>query len=164
MGEWSYSPTIPHFGTGWRSVFSFTPRPLYTRGWTSGTHWIAGWMGPKTGLDAVDYRKILCPCRELNPSRHTRSPSLYRLSYSGSFGYISTTWVITGYSRATLLQRVNYSIGTLVCFHFSLPAFQKSTSISVCMCFCNPFQIFNHKIDFYEMWYERCAIENKPNL
>jgi hypothetical protein len=34
-----------------------------------GTHWIWGWMGPIAGLDAVEYRKMSCPCRESNPGR-----------------------------------------------------------------------------------------------
>jgi hypothetical protein len=36
-----------------------------------------GWVGPRVGLDAVK-RKIL-HCRESNPGRPARSPSLYRL-------------------------------------------------------------------------------------
>jgi hypothetical protein len=37
-----------------------------------------GWMGPWTGPDAVDKRKISCPCLESYPGRPVRSPSLYR--------------------------------------------------------------------------------------
>jgi hypothetical protein len=40
--------------TSWRRVVSFTPRPLYTRGNSPGTHWIGGWVGPRTGLDVVE--------------------------------------------------------------------------------------------------------------
>jgi hypothetical protein len=47
-----------------------------------GTHCIAGWVGPRAGLEAVE-RKIL-HCREWNPGRPAGSPSLYRLSYPGS--------------------------------------------------------------------------------
>jgi hypothetical protein len=36
-------------------------------------------MGPRVGLDAVEYRKISCPCRESNPGRPVRSLSLSRL-------------------------------------------------------------------------------------
>jgi hypothetical protein len=31
------------------------------------THWIGGWLGPESGLDAVQKRIISCPCQELNP-------------------------------------------------------------------------------------------------
>jgi hypothetical protein len=39
-----------------------------------GTHWIGGWVSPRAGLDAVEKRKISCPCRESNPGRpaHTQ--------------------------------------------------------------------------------------------
>jgi hypothetical protein len=43
-----------------------------------GTHWIGGWVGPRTGLDAVEKRKIL-PLQglELRPlGRPAYSPSL----------------------------------------------------------------------------------------
>jgi hypothetical protein len=36
-----------------------------------GTHWIAGWVGPKSGLDAVEKKKILY-CRESNADRRAR--------------------------------------------------------------------------------------------
>jgi hypothetical protein len=34
-------------------VVSFTPRPLNPRERAPGTHWIGGWMGSKSVLDAV---------------------------------------------------------------------------------------------------------------
>jgi hypothetical protein len=49
-----------------------------------GTHWTGGWVGPTAGLDTVEWREISYPCRESNPSRPPRSPSLHGLSYSGS--------------------------------------------------------------------------------
>jgi hypothetical protein len=33
-----------------------------------GTHWIGGWIGLRTGLDAVEKRKISCPYWESNPN------------------------------------------------------------------------------------------------
>jgi hypothetical protein len=42
-----------------------------------GAHWIGGWMGPSTGLDAVEKRRISCPCWEANPSSPAHSPLLY---------------------------------------------------------------------------------------
>jgi hypothetical protein len=37
----------------------------------AGIHWIGGWVGSRTGLDAVEERKIL-HCRESNPGRPLR--------------------------------------------------------------------------------------------
>jgi hypothetical protein len=53
---------------------------------TPGTHWIEGWLGPRTGLDDVEKRKFLTlPGLKL---RHLGCPalsqSLYRLRYPGS--------------------------------------------------------------------------------
>jgi len=31
------------------------------------THWIGGWVSPRTGLDEVVKRKLLSPCRDSNP-------------------------------------------------------------------------------------------------
>jgi hypothetical protein len=49
-GEWSASRPC-----------RFTPRER-----SPGTHWIGGWMGPRSGLDAVVKRKIPSPRRESN--------------------------------------------------------------------------------------------------
>jgi hypothetical protein len=39
---------------------------------------LGGLVGPRAGLDAVDWRKTSCPCRKSNPGRPARSLSLYR--------------------------------------------------------------------------------------
>jgi hypothetical protein len=59
----------------------FTPKER-----APGTHWIRGWVGPRTGLDAVENRTILpLPVFELRPLRRpTLSQSLYRQRYPGS--------------------------------------------------------------------------------
>jgi hypothetical protein len=36
------------------------------------THWIQGWVGPRVGLEAVEKRKISCPCQEQNPGHPAR--------------------------------------------------------------------------------------------
>jgi hypothetical protein len=51
-----------------------------------GTHWIGGWVDPRTGLDDVEKRKFLTLLGlELRPlGRPARSWSLYRLRHPGS--------------------------------------------------------------------------------
>jgi hypothetical protein len=64
-GEWSTS--IPgRFTPGERAL---------------GTHWIEGWMGPRAGVEAMEKRKISCPCQESKPGRSVRSSWLHRLRY-----------------------------------------------------------------------------------
>jgi hypothetical protein len=57
-----------------------------------GTHWLGGWVDPRSGLDDVERRKILpLPGLQLQPlGRAARSQSLYRLRYPGSS--VWTTW------------------------------------------------------------------------
>jgi hypothetical protein len=63
-------------------VVSFTPRSLYPWERPPGNHWIEGWVDPRTGLTAVEGRKILpLPGLELRPlGRPVRSQSLSRFS------------------------------------------------------------------------------------
>jgi hypothetical protein len=49
-------------------VVSFTPRPLYPGKIASDIHWIAGWVGSRTGLDAVVKRKIPNPSGTRTPN------------------------------------------------------------------------------------------------
>jgi hypothetical protein len=53
-------------------------------------HCIGGWVGPRAGLDTVEWREISCPCWESNPDRPFCSPSLYHLSYPGSYRLLLT--------------------------------------------------------------------------
>jgi hypothetical protein len=39
----------------------------YLPGKARGTHWIGSWVDPRAGLYMVSKRKILSPCRDLNP-------------------------------------------------------------------------------------------------
>jgi hypothetical protein len=59
MGSGCIDPHILHLGTNWRWVISFMPRPLPPQERGPGTLWIGGWVGPRTGLEDVERRKIL---------------------------------------------------------------------------------------------------------
>jgi len=45
----------------------------------SGTHWIGGWVGPRTDLDGVAKRRgIPCPCRKSSPDHPARTEALWK--------------------------------------------------------------------------------------
>jgi hypothetical protein len=48
-------------------MVNFTLRPLYPRERAPDTHWIGGWVGSRTVLEAVVKRKIPSLLRESNP-------------------------------------------------------------------------------------------------
>jgi hypothetical protein len=53
------APRFLDFGTSWRWVVNFTPRPLSPRGRIPDTHWIGGWVDPRAGLDDMEKWKFL---------------------------------------------------------------------------------------------------------
>jgi hypothetical protein len=55
----------------------FTPRET-----APGTHWIGGWVGPRTVLDTEMKRKIPSLCRESNPSTQVVQPVAQRYTDS----------------------------------------------------------------------------------
>jgi hypothetical protein len=92
IGEWRYSSkhslNSALDGGGWSASRPdhFTPREK-----APGTHWIGGWVGPKTVLDAVVKRKIPSSRRESKSRSPTVQPvnlALYRLSYHSSCYYV----------------------------------------------------------------------------
>jgi hypothetical protein len=71
-GVWAsgcIDPRSLNLATSWRWVVSFMSRPLYPRGPPPPTtHWIGGWVGPRTGLDGMEKKKFLSlPGLELRP-------------------------------------------------------------------------------------------------
>jgi hypothetical protein len=73
--KWMCSSSILHFGTRFRWVVSLTPLSYYPPEKSPpGTHWVGEWVGPGTGLDAVEKRKIL-HYRESNQSLLARTRS-----------------------------------------------------------------------------------------
>jgi hypothetical protein len=58
----------PHLLTSALVGGNFTPRPLYPRGKSPGTHWIGGWVDLRAGLDDLEKRKFLTlPGLKLRP-------------------------------------------------------------------------------------------------
>jgi hypothetical protein len=68
MGGGGITPHILNFGTTWESSGSQPSR------FTHGTHFIIGWVNPKTGVDEMVKRKKLLLRRESNPARPFRKP------------------------------------------------------------------------------------------
>jgi hypothetical protein len=58
MGEWRYTSIVLDLGIKWGYVVIYMPRSLYRGETAPNIHWIGGWVGPRTGLDAVKKRKI----------------------------------------------------------------------------------------------------------
>jgi hypothetical protein len=69
MGSGCKCPRFLDLDTSWRWVASFTPRQLYPRGKSSGTHWIGGWVDPRAGLDDMEKLKkfLTLPGLKLRP-------------------------------------------------------------------------------------------------
>jgi hypothetical protein len=67
---------IHHLGASWGWVVSVTPRPRFTPGErTPGTHWIAGWVGVRAGLDTdARGKKYFRLCRGSNLDRPLVQP------------------------------------------------------------------------------------------
>jgi hypothetical protein len=78
-----YSSTILDLGSRWSCVVSSMPRPLYPSETAPGAHLIGGWVCSRAALDAVEWRKISCLCRESNSGHPARSPSLHSLICPG---------------------------------------------------------------------------------
>jgi hypothetical protein len=86
MAEWMYRSTFflksALIGGEWSASRSgrFTPEEK-----AAGTHWIGGWLDPRTGMEDMEKRKFLpLPRPELQTrGRPVCSQSLYWLSYPG---------------------------------------------------------------------------------
>jgi hypothetical protein len=71
-------------------------------------YWVGGWLGFRAGMDAMEKKKISCPCRESIPDHPAHSLSLYRLSYPG-FG-----------SQKYALSQKNQSTHCFFKMHFNI--------------------------------------------
>jgi hypothetical protein len=84
MGEWAYRSTSAVVGG---ELSASRPGRFIPGEIAPGAHWIGGWVGPRTGLDDVEKRKLLTlPGLELRPlGRPARSQSLYQISVQNPF-------------------------------------------------------------------------------
>jgi hypothetical protein len=102
LGEWRYSSMHSLASALDEDEFPASRLGRFTRREKApGTHWIGGWVGPRTVPDAVVKRKIPSSRRESNPKNPVRPPpsqSLYQLS--GHFTPRSL------YSRVSLDRRL----------------------------------------------------------
>jgi hypothetical protein len=118
VGEWRYSSTIFDLRNIWRSVVSFTYRPLYPRD-KSSLYPLERKLGELQNQSRhCGEDKISCPCQEPNPSCPAHSLSLHQLNYSGSVkevGHIGSAIRV----HASWLEE--YFIFSPTClFHFSI--------------------------------------------
>jgi hypothetical protein len=99
LGEWRYSST--HSMTSaldGEECSASRPGRFTQRERAPGTHWVGGWVGPRTVLDAVVKGKIPSPHRESNPRTPIVQPVVQRY----------TDWAIT--ALLTIGLCVLYSI------------------------------------------------------
>jgi hypothetical protein len=74
-----------------------------------GTSWIGGWVGLRAGMDTVEYRKMCCPFRELNPGR---PPTPWLVAIPTELCQLQ--WVLrksTKHLRLYSLSEPSYSLG-----------------------------------------------------
>jgi hypothetical protein len=83
---------------------SFKPRPLYPRGNSTRYRRLLG-VVLRAVLDAVKLRTFSCPSGKSNPGRPALNPSLYPLSYPGSF-LIFIGLFNDAFNVYTLLRRI----------------------------------------------------------
>jgi hypothetical protein len=86
------------------------PQPVYPQEKIPGTHWIGGWVDPRTGLDNVEKRKFLTLLeQELNPSAIQPIASHYTNYFGPALHSVSqetffhSSWCINKSSKMVLL-------------------------------------------------------------
>jgi hypothetical protein len=102
-------------------MVSFTPRPLYPRGKSPGTHWI-GWVDLRVGMDDVKRKLLTLLGLELRPlDRPARSQSLYRLcsSKEKKCGFQNRTWLCSLLYGSSQCRKTcnSRSVGQGIRFH-----------------------------------------------
>jgi hypothetical protein len=100
-GEWSASRP---------GLFTLRDRAL-------GTHWIGGWVGPRTVLDVVVKRKIPSPRRESNPRTPIVQPVAQAVTENSSSVHLMLTYLISRQSQAAMVHAIENKYYTVpVCY------------------------------------------------
>jgi hypothetical protein len=74
-----------------------TPAVLTPEERAPGIHWIGSWVGPRTGLNDMERRKILPRDSHSDPSAVQPVASrLHQLRYPGSFFFLSSIIILSG--------------------------------------------------------------------
>jgi hypothetical protein len=68
-------PRIHYLDSGLQEVVSFTSRPLYIWNGAPSTYWIRSRVGPSTGFDVVDKKKIDVPALNQTQNSQSSTPS-----------------------------------------------------------------------------------------
>jgi hypothetical protein len=73
MGNRKYTIAPPFFNSALdRGEWLVSRACRFTLGkGTSDTHWIGGWLDPRSGLDAVEWRKVLASVGNRTPTAHS---------------------------------------------------------------------------------------------
>jgi hypothetical protein len=79
MREWRYSSTILDLSIRWRSVISFTFRPLYPGQKASGIPWIGGWVGLRGSMNSMEKKKSLTSDGVRTPTSWSSSPQPHQV-------------------------------------------------------------------------------------
>jgi hypothetical protein len=87
-GRWGVDPQLLTSAVGGGEWSASCPGHFTPRKKAPGIHRTRGWVGSRTGLDAMKKRNISCPCQKSNAHYSTVQPkaqSLYRLSWVLSY-------------------------------------------------------------------------------
>jgi hypothetical protein len=93
---------------------SFTSRPLYPRRKRLRNPFYRKMSDLRADLNVVEKRLTSCSCRESNPSRLSRSSSLYRLIYFGNIHLMISSWQFITLTQLLSIKYLSMSVEPFV--------------------------------------------------
>jgi hypothetical protein len=108
--------------------------------WASSSHWIAGWVGPRAGLDAEARRKILTPCRESNPGGPARSLVTILTELRGSLINLSGEFnsvpyrcsIISPFHAVQIERKIRMHLQQCICIYAPQPMTHAQRNAFLC--------------------------------